>query len=122
MNDTGESGGGLDLDGFRASMERFKGKYAAQARERAARLPLTWAAFAADPDAAGLEAVLELAHKLAGSGATLGLPRTGERARDLEYALKEHVETGRLPNEGETAALAEMVAAVAAGPDLDGSV
>ncbi len=77
------------------ALQAFLAEQAADYRRslpaRLAALDAAWGAIAASPnDAAaalqGLDALLRVAHGLAGSAATFGLPKLGARARWLESA------------------------------------
>jgi diguanylate cyclase (GGDEF)-like protein len=88
------------LDDLRAS-------YAARVGDKIARLETTWNGLAQGAwDAGTVHTLHRMAHSLAGSSATFGLPIIGARARALEQILKNVIDHG-VPPEAEQRAQIE---------------
>ncbi len=82
-------------------IQQLKQSYSRQLPGRIAELEKIWGRFTEDNDPGGMDAMLDLAHNLAGSGGVYGYPRISTVSRDLHRTLLRIKEEQRAPSSDE---------------------
>lgn len=85
------SGNGSDFDLHLAAMRR---RFAAGLPATLSRIERTWVAAAGGCEQGPWEELAHVAHDLAGSAGSFGLPAVGDAARELEEAVRTHLASG----------------------------
>lgn len=85
------SGNGSDFDLHLAAMRR---RFAAGLPATLSRIERAWVAAAGGGEHGQWDELAHLAHDLAGSAGSFGLPAVGDSARELEEAVRTHVASG----------------------------
>lgn len=86
-----EAGNGSDFDLHLAAMRR---RFAAGLPATLARIERTWVAAAGGCEQGPWEELAHVAHDLAGSAGSFGLPAVGDAARELEESVRTHLASG----------------------------
>ncbi|WP_432738616.1 Hpt domain-containing protein [Maridesulfovibrio sp. FT414] len=84
------------MGGFEEKLAELNRKYAAALAGRVAELEGHLDTYSASGDGAALEFLYKGAHAVAGSARTFGLPEVTVKAKELELAARDGVETKKL--------------------------
>ncbi len=95
------------------AIAKLRADYAERLPGTVAQMESLWRGLvAAEAPAAKLAELAGMAHTIAGSGATFGLPGASNAARELELFLDRFVQSGRLPGPVEQDTVAALLAAL----------
>lgn len=92
---------------------KLRAEYAAQLPGSVAQMDELWQRLlAAEVPATGLAELIRMAHSIAGSGTTFGLPDASRAAREVESFLERFAADSRLPEPAEQETVATLLAAL----------
>ena len=98
---------------LKRTIAKLHADYAEQLPGTVAQMEDLWRRLvAAEVPASQLADLARMAHSIAGSGATFGLPHASRAARELELCLNSFKAVGGLPGPAEQAAVAARLAAL----------
>ncbi len=98
---------------LRQTLAKLRADYADQLPGTVAQMEDLWrGVVAAEIPPSRLAELTRMAHSIAGSGTTFGVPRASQAARDLESLLDQVGDSGRLPGPAEQEAVSALIAAL----------
>lgn len=103
----------MNDDSLDGALAKLRAEYAAQLPGTVAQMEQLWQRLVSSVILPSrLAELARMAHSIAGSGTTFGLPGASRAARDLELFLDPLVERARLPDPAEQATIVAMLAAL----------
>jgi chemotaxis protein histidine kinase CheA len=103
----------MNQDELKLTIAKLRADYAAQLPDTVAQMEELWQRLvAAEAPSSQLADLARMAHSIAGSGATFGLPQASRAARDLELFLDKFKLSGTLPGMAEQATVSALLAAL----------
>ena len=103
----------MNEDELKRTIAKLHADYAGQLPGTVAQMEQLWQRLvAAKTPSSQLADLARMAHSIAGSGATFGLPQASRAARELELFLDKFKASGRLPGPADQATVAALLAAL----------
>jgi chemotaxis protein histidine kinase CheA len=100
-------------DELKRTLAKLRADYADELPGTVAQMEALWRRLvAAEMPPLRLAELVRMAHSIAGSGTTFGLPGASRAARDLELFLVQFGESGRLPGPAEQKTVSALLAAL----------
>jgi HPt (histidine-containing phosphotransfer) domain-containing protein len=100
-------------DELKRKLAKLQADYAAQLPATVAQMEELWRCLvAAETAPLRLADLARMAHSIAGSGTTFGVPNASRAARELELFLDPFAQSGRLPGAAEQTTIAALLAAL----------
>ena len=103
----------MNEEELRRVLEKLRTDYVAQLPGTVAEMEDLWRRIlAAEVPLAQLEKLERMAHSIAGSGTTFGLPEASRAARELEFFLDRFADGGQLPGAEDQQRISALLAAL----------
>lgn len=103
----------MSRDEISSVIAKLSAEYAEQLQGKVARMEQLWRQLVAEQmPSSQLDELVRMAHGIAGSGATFGLPSASRVARELEAFLDHFMVSKRFPSPAEQASVSALLTAL----------